>query len=365
MKMKRQKITLLFGVFMVIVVIASCGIKKMSDVKEFKLERTNFNDWTNFLEIKNIIQLQESDQCLMSSAKKCFFTEKHIIYVDYKANNIYSFSYDGKFEHQVGRMGHSGSEYVRILDICMDTSDSVIMVLDGRGIVCYDANTGNFLERKKFHSPDYDNYLLIEPIRDDSFICFTYNDKKNSMVLDYPNGQINLRKRKRYNLCVNFFYRYNGECRIISDYGDFYIDSYKDGKLTPLYRIDLGGQALPNDILPKTFEEFMAVDNSPKFFKCITSAYETREWLWLRFVGPKQTYYTAFVNKQNGKYAFGEESMDMGIYVIGANKEYFYALIYPEFAEQGSLGRKILEKHNITKNSPVVVKLKLNENILQ
>ena len=45
--------------------------------------------------------------------------------------------------------------------------------------------------------------------------------------------------------------------------------------------------------------------------------------------------------------------------------DYFYALIYQEFAEQGSLGRKILEKYNITKNSPVVVKLKLNENILR
>ncbi len=363
--MKRQKIISLFLVFMTIVVIASCGTKKKSDAKEFKLERTDFNDWANFLEIENIIQLQESSQCLVSSAKKCFFTKEHIIYADHKAKDIYSFSYDGKFEHQVGRMGHSGSEYMRILDICMSTDDSVIMVLDDRGIVCYDANTGNFLERKKFHSPDSDNYLLIEPVRDDGFICATYNDNKNSMVLDYPKGQISLRKRKRYNLSVNFFYRYNGECRVISDYGDFYIDSYKDGKLTSLYRIDLGAQALPNDIQPKTFEEFMAVDKSPKFFKCITDAYETEKWLWLRLVGPKQTYYTAFINKQNGKYAFGEENMDIGIYVVGANGEDFYALIYPEFAEQGSLGRKILEKYNITKNSPVVVKLKLNENILQ
>ncbi len=31
----------------------------------------------------------------------------------------------------------------------------------------------------------------------------------------------------------------------------------------------------------------------------------------------------------------------------------------------GTLGRKILEKYNITKNSHVVVKLKLNENMLR
>ncbi len=31
----------------------------------------------------------------------------------------------------------------------------------------------------------------------------------------------------------------------------------------------------------------------------------------------------------------------------------------------GTLGRKILEKYNITKNSPVVVKLQLNENMLR
>ncbi len=360
-----KRLIFLFHLALVILVAVSCGGETSSDVKEFKLEKTDYKDWAKLLNVVSVAQLQENDSCLMSYAQKYIFTDDRIIFDDYKAKKIYTFSYDGKFLCQIGRMGHSAAEYVKIKDICVSENDSILMILDGRGIIFYNPYNGKYIKRLKSTEIDFRQYMKLISVGK-NFLFLTNNENPNSIVsLNSLKREIGIRKGKRYHFGIESFYRYNGECRVISDYGDFYIDSYKDGKLTPLYKIDLGAQALPNDIQPKTFEEFMAVDNSPKFFKCITKAYETREWLWLKFAGPKQTYYTAFINKQNGKYAFGEESTDIGIYVMGANKEDFYALIYPEFAEQGSLGQKILEKYNITKNSPVVVKFKLNENILR
>ena len=346
---------------LVILFAASCGGEASPDVKEFKLEKTDYKDWAKLLDVVSAVQLQENDSCLMSYAQKCFFTGKYVIFSDSKAKKVYSFSYDGKFLRQIGSRGHSASEYIDINDICMSENDSALMVFDGRGMVCYSPDNGKFVERKKFHSQDYGEYNTIMPVGASDFICYTDNRNNYSIVLDSPNGQRGLRKSKRYHFGVDFFYKHKEGVRVISDYGDFYIDTYEDGKLKMLYKIDLGSEALPDDMLPKTSEEFLAVDNSPEYFKCITEAYETENWLWLSVAGPKQKYYSAFINKQSGAYALGEENPNLGLVMSGTKDDCFYALIYPEFAEQGSFGQKVLEKYKITKNSPVVVKLKLNE----
>ncbi len=359
-----KQLIFLFHLAFVILIAASCGSEASSDVKEFKLEKTDYKDWAKLLNVVSVAQLQENDSCLMSYAQKCIFTDKCIVFSDYKAKKIYTFSYDGKFLCQIGRMGHSAAEYMRIADICMNDDNTQVMVFDDRGVVCYDVNNGKFVERKNMTSSDPQNYMTFISLDKSDYLCSTNNGDDNSIVLDSPEGITGLRKSKRFHFGVDFFYKYDGNIRVVSDFGDFYIDNYEDGKLKMLYKIDLGSEALPDDVLPKTDEEFDAVWNSPEHFKFIGSAYETSDWLYLNLCGLKLKDYSAFINKHNGKYAFGEEGTDIGIYVMGANKEDFYALIYPEYAEPGSFGRKILEKHNITKNSPVVVKLKLNENIL-
>ena len=360
-----KQLIFLFHLALVILVATSCGGDTSSDAKEFKLEKTDYKDWAKLLNVESVVQLQENDSCPMSHAQKCIFTDNCIVFCDYKAKKIYTFSYDGKYLRKIGRMGHSASEYIRICDVCMNEDNSQVMVLDDRGIVCYDINNGNFVERKKFLSSAPQNYMSFISLGKSDFLCYTNNGNDNSIVLDSPKGITGLRKSKRYHFGVDFFYNYDGNIRVISDFGDFYIDNYEDGKLKMLYKIDLGSEALPDDILPKTSEEFDAVWNSPEHFKFIGCACETSDWLYLEPCGLKLKDYIAFINKRNGKYAFGRIYPDLGLGIMGAQDNYFYALIYPEYAEQGSLGRKILEKYNITKNSPVVVKLKLNENILQ
>ncbi len=340
--------------------MASCGGEASSDVREFKLEKTDYKDWAKLLDVVSIVQLQESDSCLMSFAQKCIFTNDCIVFWEYKAKKIYSFSYDGKFLRQIGRMGHSASEYTNIDDICTTNNDSVMMLLDNRGVACYDVNSGKFVGRKKFFSQKLGEYQRIAPVGNSEFLCSTYNETPNSIVLDSPKGQVGLREGKRFHLGTDCFYKYQNAYRVVSDYGDFYIDSYENGKFKILYKINLGAQALPENVLPKTSKEFDVSYNSPEYFKCISYAYETDGWLFLRLTGPNQEYYAAFINKRNGAYALGREA-PLGLTVMGVKDNCFYALVYPNEEEHGTLGRKILEKYNITKNSPVVVKLKLNE----
>lgn len=345
--------------------IASCN-KSPANSKEFHVENSEYKDWSTLLNIKNAIQLQENTSCLMSYATKCIVLDSTIIYQDYRSKRIYAFSSDGKYICTIGNLGHSASEYTSIKDICVDNKDSTVIVLDDRGLVCYNLHNGKFKERKKMFSPTPDEYEKIEFIDDSEMICFTDNKNDNTIVCDSQKGIKKLRKGKRFHFVLNPFYKYNEECRVLSDYGDFYIDEYKDGKLKTLYRIDLGKKALPADILPKTYKEFEAVDNSADYFKCIAEAHETSDWLYLKIVGPKQKYYIGFFDKKKGSYAVGQNDETLGIFVIDADDENFYAIIYPEFASPKSLANKILKKYRIDthKSSPVIVKFSLNENIL-
>lgn len=187
--------------------------------------------------MESVVQLQENDSCLMSFAQKCLFTNDQIVFWEYKAKKIYTFSYDGKFRRQIGRMGHSASEYTNIDDVCMSGNDSVMMLLDNRGVVCYDVNSGKFVGRKKLFSQKFGEYQRIAPVGNSEFLCSTYSETPSSIVLDCPKGQVGLREGKRFHLGTDCFYKYKDNYRVISDYGDFYIDSYEDGKLKTLYKI--------------------------------------------------------------------------------------------------------------------------------
>ncbi len=364
LKTLAKHISFLLFFALIVLSMVSCSGETSSDVREFKMEKTDYKDWAKLLNVESVVQLQENDSCLMSFAQKCIFTNDQIVFWEYKAKKIYTFSYNGRFLRQIGRMGHSASEYTNIDDICMSDNDSIMMLLDNRGVVCYDVNSGKFVERKKLFSQKFGEYQRIAPVGNSKFLCSTYSETPSSIVLDSPKGQMGLREGKRFHLGTDCFYKYQNAYRVVSDYGDFYIDSYEDGKLKTLYKINLGVQAFPEDVLPKTWKEFDVSYNSQKYFKCISYAYETDGWLFLRLTGPNQEYYAAFINKRSGAYALGRET-PLGLTVMGVKDNSFYALVYPNEEEQGTLWRKILEKYNITKNSPVVVKLKLNENILQ
>jgi hypothetical protein len=349
-------------ILLIVFIMASCD-QSSQDGKVFHVDKYDYKDWSKLVDVKEAIQLQENDQCLMSYAAKCIVLDDIIIYQDYKAKRIYAFSKDGKYLYTIGNLGHATSEYTSIRDFCVDEKSSAVMVLDDRGVICYNLRNGKFMERKKLSSPNPGEYEKMGYVGNSEFIFFTNDINDNTIVSDSQSGVKGLREGKRFHFVLSPFYEYNKEHRVLADYGDFYIDNYKNGKLETLYSIDLGKDALPSDVLPKTFEEFQAVDNSADHFKCIADGQENTDWLYLTVVGPKQEYYVGFFNKQNGTYAFGSNRESFEIAVIGAKNDCFYGIIYPEYASPNSVAKKILKDYEIdaSKNSPVIVKFKINE----
>lgn len=357
----RQMIKHIFLAIIVAVTVMSCG-EKDSQAIVFNLENSGYKDWNGLLQINDEVRLQGDDSCcIITYCDKCLVRSDGSIYFDdHKAKTIYNFSADGKFIRKIGQRGRASSEYIEIKDMLIDESETLLKVLDDRGVLCYDLQSGKFVKRQKLSSSTPSEYERFAAVGKDSFLCFTDTRNKNSIVLDSPNGQTGLRESKSFHYVANPFYTFGQRCRVVADYGEFYIDEYVNGKLATLYRIDLGNKMLPEDKVPKTFEEFNVIDNTPEYFKCITDVYETSSWLYVLFVGPKQTYYHAFINKQSGKYAFGK---DLDLVIIGADETYFYALVYPGYiSPESDVWNIVKSKPNKDNDNPIFLKLSINEN---
>lgn len=349
---------MLFAAF-ITVVILSCGETK-TNAKVFNLKEYDFKDWARILQITDSVTLQETDNCIITYADKCITSGDSIYFWDHKVKSVYCFRKDGKYVRTIGNRGRSASEYIDIKDILIDKSQSALNILDDRGILFYDLHSGDFIKRHKFSSSNPIEYARFAIAGKDSFLCFTDNRNKYSIVLDTPEKQLGLRESERFHFVRKNFYSFDNKCRVLADYGEFNIDEYIDGKLMPIYEIDLGNKALPEDIRPKTFEEFNIADSNPEYFKCIAEAHETSEWLYLLLVGPNQTYHYAFINKETGRYVCGK---DMNIVVVDADKDLFHALIYPEYLpEKSYVWDMIHHKEKQHKKTPVFIKFRINEN---
>jgi hypothetical protein len=77
-------------------------------------------------------------------------------------------------------------------------------------------------------------------------------------------------------------------------------------------------------------------------------------------VDPQQTYYTAFINKENGKYVCGPGMS--GLQIVGGSGDDFYAVVYPGgLPEDSNMQQEIDSKNLRETTSPILVRLKLNE----
>ena len=360
LKMNNVKVLLFVSIF--ICIISSCN-SSQDEVITYKLDKTDFNDWNSILEITQSTTLESSDTCIITYAAKSLLFEDNIYFWDYKSKSIHCFTKTGYYKHSFGRIGRATDEYVNIKDIWIDKDELTLNILDDRGVVCYGLSDGKFAKRITPASANPNEYQRFAMNGKDSMLCFTDNNNKHSTVLDRPKEQQGIRKGKRFHFVLNPFYTFENNIRVISDYGEFHIDSYSDGKLSKTYKIDLGNNALPDDIRPKTFKEFNIIDNEPKYFKAIYEVHETKDWLYITFIGPKQTYYYAIINKDNGMYAFGKE---LNIIFIGADSDSFYGLVYPEYLPEKSHVWNIAgfeDKQGTT--NPIFVKIKVDKDKLQ
>lgn len=278
----------------------------------------------------------------MSFATKCSITNDGLYYLDYKTHEIYHFDFNGKYINKIGNVGHGASEYVDIKDFFIDNKNGNVKVLSSNGIVNYDAKTGKFVSRESIKSDIFtDASSFVYSNNTYTFFCPTYD----YTIMEYKNKEFyNLRKSHGFQLACNRFFLTGEQINVIADYGDFYIDKLSANHLIRKYNIDLCGKELPKNKKTKDMGQFDKIDSSPSYFKCITEALESNKWLYLQVVGPKQTYYQMFINKENKKYYAGAVDTNAGLTFVASYNNHFYALVYPELVSKNSFVRKYIKE---------------------
>lgn len=330
--------------------------------REIQVKSTKFCDWEKIFKVVDVVPLQEDSNCLISMADHCLLSKDCLFICDYKTKEIYKFSLSGDYLGRIGRNGHGSEEYTNVYDMRLTENDSTLVVLDTRYLLFYNSNTGSLKKRIRNKSNDYERFA----IQNDGCILYVPDiDGTASIISEKAEKTRELRLRKRFPFMVDTFYKYEDSCRVISDYGDFYIDTYYSGKLHKTYSIELGEKALPEKLHTRTYDEFEYVDSEPDYFKCITSACETRNTLFVRLVGPNQTYYTLFADKNNLKNIIGPSPSETGLVIIGADNNYFYALLYPDCTESKVFTNKIITDNKIQTKNPVLLKLLFKNEIFE
>ena len=346
--------------------LSSCAYHAQEAVadKTFRLssDEMKFSDWTSLISIEEIVPLEDNEDSLLTVAQKCVMNGERILFWDFKMKCVYVYDRGGKFLFTVGRQGGAGFECVDLRDIYIgESGDSRIELLDAMGILMFDAADGRFMGKKKLASSDMTAYYKFMPLSEDKYLL--YSPTSEYSVYEFSGGEIvGLRKRGGHQLVTDYFYRYGDECLVLPDYGSFVISAYNGGEMRAKYDLDLGRMALPRRDLPETGGQFVEVDKQSGYFKSVATMMESDNWLFVRLVGPSQTYYFCY-NKQSERVWTGPSDLSSGLSVIDIEGNDWYGLIYPEFISEENALYKEVKRYlvNGMESNPLLVRFRMKE----
>lgn len=345
---------------LMLLIVSSCSNNEQ-DVKIIKADKIDFNDWASLMEIVEVVTFPETQSApKLSVANECMVTDHRIFFWDNSAGLVYAYDIEGNYLFTVGGIGRSDREYISINDIALTPDQSEIHILDKSGVKEYDAETGAFLRKKTFSSIDCSTIQAFQPCGNDEFYVFTREKDHSICKIDADDKITMLRKRNGYQMVYKRFLLTNNRYMILPDYGQFTIDSIKENKIVPSYKIDLGSNSLPKNMIPADFESFAKVDDSKDYFKVVLDSYENDEFLYALLVGPNHVFYDLFYSKAKDKVYMGPTDDSTNIVFVGMDNEYLYGLVYLDYVKETSPYYDLLSPYK-EKNllNPLLVKLKL------
>lgn len=336
-------------------VFYSCGNKKESGAVTFKASSIQ-KKWDDRLIIDECVALNANDSIILSTVSKCLVDNNQIIVYDKKNRRIFTYTKEGQFKCQIGREGRAKSEYLNIKDIAFSRDHTLLYVLDDIGIIIYDAWTGKYVNREKIELRNFTNYWKFAILDEGHYLLFNPQEDGLGEIVEYLEGDWkDVRKAGFYQFACERFYEYEDNIRVIPSFGEFNICTFEDGNLTPSFKVEFDNNMLPTELKPKSFNEFLKTSEEGKWFSCILSAHETSSWLYANVIGPKQTCYWVFANKEDGGVFYGPMPTDDGMQIVDSDSDFFYAIVYPELIGEHSYMKNVINDKSESSNTLYLV----------
>jgi len=344
------------------VVTLSACTPVSNDGEIITVKSCDFNDWSSLMEIKGIVEFQDTLPApYLSVANKCIVGREQILFWDYKAKLVYAYNMEGKYLFTVGGIGRAENEYVDISDVAFSPNQKEIQVLDKSGIKIYNSNDGQFLRKRLFHGMESSTIKGFLPCNENSYLLFTPDNEYSICKIDSNDHVTPLRKRKGYQMVSNRFTQTNGHHAILPDYGHFTIDYEKDNQIIPAYTIDFGEVSLPQGMIPEDYGSFIQIDDTKDYFKSVLDYYENNKYIYASIVGPNQTYYNFLFSKTDGRIYVGPHDDKTNLVVVGMDNTYLYGLVYPEYVKAESQYYNLFKSYiDSGVHNPLFVKIALS-----
>jgi len=148
-------------------------IELSNNKSDYKMEPINMSE---FVDSVKFIVLEETEECLIKSPYKIFFTPEQVIAVDRDLATIFFFDWNGKYIKKISRKGRGAGEYVSMASCMFDEQKQELLVYDmlAKKILFYDLS-GNYLrDIPQFSDGVFINDIINLP--NGHFLCYKYND---------------------------------------------------------------------------------------------------------------------------------------------------------------------------------------------
>lgn len=248
-------------------------------------------------------------------------------------------------------------------DVIFSYDGKNILILSDSAIVVFDVANGNYLNRIPLKRQAISFYKFAD---NGEGKYFFWSISKNNIYVKDGENMYSIKKRTGYPLlCQKFYQGQNGCLNVLSDYEPRYeICKIEGDSILTRYSFDFGKWNIPEDTDLTENEEYLRIDPQP-YVKCLVSASETEEWLFVGAYGPSFKIYFILVDKVFGKTSYGYQRKETPVSVIGNDGTCFYGIVYPSSFSEKNVFTDYIFRYEVTcRDIPFIIKFKfknLNE----
>lgn len=344
--------------YILYILMAICGCTIENDGKiHVDLRESSVFDWDNRIDIVETIPLDAPLNGSYSRFDKCIVSDKSILCYDRKRNIVSVFDVAGKLLYEIKASSTSKQGYFEMKDVIFSHDGKNILILTDSAIVVFDAANGNYFDRIPLKRQAISFYKFAD---NGEGKYFFWSISKNSIYVKDGKSMYPIRKRSGYPLLSQKFYRDPDGClNVLSDYEPRYeICTIIGDSIMTKYSFDFGKWNIPEDTDLTKNEEYLSIDPQP-YVKCLISASETEEWLFVGAYGPSFKIYFILVDKVSGKISCGFQRKETSVSVIGNDGKYFYGIVYPSSFSGKNIFTDCISGYEVTcRDIPFIIKFK-------
>ena len=369
----------------ILLCFSNCRSDKIDIIAEkilLPLEQTLLiNDIAKYIDTISFIELEESDESLLSEISNMLIDKSGNLYTLGSAA-IYVFKPDGTFLRSISGKGRGPREFLNVCDFCISKNGAELMILDENKILCFGITDTTFFQE----IPISLNFPIdaISPTENGDvylFSAFPINYKEGVTENNWLLTKINRKgellgqylEKDDWTFTNIAITQVSNNRYYLRPQNSKHIVYELTSDLRPLYKIDFKAEGIPAqyqyDGIGRNVQDFFMAP----YYKFPSYFQETNDYLFFKVAADQAKEYNFIYSLEQIKgINWPSNPDDPFVSVIASDSEYFYAVIFSADIEvydaenpskHGPLFRFIAESmialEPINNSNPIIVKFKL------